>query len=172
MANIFKNDEQRQNWNKYNNNYAKQNYRSYCIKLNKKTDKDIIELIETSNETATQVIRGLLKAKISGNEKGKLAFEEKESKPICLSEKQNNNLKKIRKQHGITQTELAEALGVTKQGLSFNETGHVSRKLAEAVAKYFNISVLEVMGFDAFEYMPTNEEERQYLIALLNQLEF
>ena len=85
---------------------------------------------------------------------------------------QTNNIRHIRMTHGVSQTELGEALGITKQALSLSENGHVSKKIAQRIADYFNVSVLEVMGLDAFECAPKTEEERQYLITLLNQLQF
>lgn len=69
MPNIFKNDEQRRRWYDYNSKYSKKNYRTFCIKLNRKTDKDLIEYLENSNETATQVIKDLLRKRISNQNK-------------------------------------------------------------------------------------------------------
>ena len=174
MPNIFKNDEQRQRWYEYNNKYSRENYRTFCIKLNKKTDKELIEYLESSNKTTTQVIKDLIKTKLGdNNDSDETVAPEIEKGPAYMSSKnQNNNIRKIRMQHGLTQTELADALGMTKQALSLNETGRISRRTAKKIADYFNISVLEVMGMDAFEYTPVNEEERQYLIGLLNQLKF
>ena len=67
MPNIFKNDEQRQRWYDYNSKYSKKNYRTFCIKLNRKTDKELIEYLEGSEKTATQVIKELLKAKLNSD---------------------------------------------------------------------------------------------------------
>ena len=65
MSNIFKNDEQRQRWYDYNSKYSKKNYRTFCIKLNRKTDKELIEYLESSNKTFTQFIKELLKDKLN-----------------------------------------------------------------------------------------------------------
>ena len=46
MPNNFKTDEQRQNWNKYNREYSKAHYKNICLKLNRETDKDMIEFLE------------------------------------------------------------------------------------------------------------------------------
>lgn len=67
MPNIFKNDEQRQRWYDYNSKYSKKNYRTFCIKLNRKTDKELIEYLESSEKTVTQVIKELLKAKLNSD---------------------------------------------------------------------------------------------------------
>lgn len=67
MPNIFKNDEQRKRWYDYNSQYSKKNYRTFCIKLNRKTDKELIKYLESSNKTATQVIKELLKAKLNSD---------------------------------------------------------------------------------------------------------
>ena len=82
----------------------------------------------------------------------------------------NNNAKAIRKAHHMTQTELAEILGMTKQGLCFNEVGHISFKTAKAIADYYEVNIIEVMGLDAFQVLPSSEEERAYLINLLQSI--
>ena len=64
MANVFKNDEQRKKWNTYNNKYAKKNYKSICLKLNKNTDKDIIDYLTSNGGSPTQVIKALVKEKL------------------------------------------------------------------------------------------------------------
>ena len=62
MPNNFKTQEQRDNWNKYNNAYAKEHYKTICLKLNVNTDKDIIDcLTKNSTKSATQVIRDLVR---------------------------------------------------------------------------------------------------------------
>ena len=177
MPNIFKNDEQRKHWNSYNNDYSKKNYRTFCLKLNKTKDKDIIEFLEKGGKNATTLIKELFRnhLKLSSGEyettKNLKSVETKEEPSLTKNQKLTNNLRAIRTKHGLTQTELAEILGVTKQGVCFNETGRVSKKMAEMVAAYFNVSVLEVMGLDNFEYIPKTKEEKQYLLDLINELE-
>ena len=62
MANNFKTPEQRANWNKYNNAYAKEHYKTICLKLNVDTDQDVINrLTKNPNKSATQVIRDLVR---------------------------------------------------------------------------------------------------------------
>lgn len=46
MPNIFKNREQRDAWNKYNAKYAKENYKTVSVKLNKEKDRELIEWLE------------------------------------------------------------------------------------------------------------------------------
>lgn len=64
MPNNFKNDEQRQKWYDYNTKYSKKNYRTFCIKLNRVKDKELIDYLEGSGETATSVIKKLLSEKL------------------------------------------------------------------------------------------------------------
>ena len=78
-----------------------------------------------------------------------------------------NNIKAFRKEKGITQTELAEALGMTKQAICYLENGQVSRQTAERIANYLGVSVVELMGLDLFKYIPTTPEEKLYLINLI-----
>lgn len=62
MANNFKTPEQRANWNKYNNAYAKEHYKTICLKLNVDTDKDVIDyLTNNSTKSATQLIKELVR---------------------------------------------------------------------------------------------------------------
>ena len=60
MANNFKNQAQREHWNAYNKKYAAENYKSVCLKLNKKTDKDVIEYLTGNGASPTAVIRALV----------------------------------------------------------------------------------------------------------------
>ena len=66
MASVFKNEDQRAHWNKYNNEYSKKNYRCYCLKFNKEKDKDIINYIESNGGSPSIVIRNLVREKIAG----------------------------------------------------------------------------------------------------------
>lgn len=64
MANNFKRPEQRKHWNEYNNNYAKKNYKSICMKISKTKDADIIEYLENNGESPTVVFKKLIREKI------------------------------------------------------------------------------------------------------------
>ena len=66
MPNIFKNPEQRKKWNEYNNNYSKRNYRTFCLKLHRDKDKDIIDYLEHSGENATSILKRLRRKEIEG----------------------------------------------------------------------------------------------------------
>lgn len=173
MPNVFKTKEQRQHWNEYNNQYSKKNYKTITFKLNKRTDKDVIDYFERIGGTPSDAVRQLVRGKcLVKNSEKELDAQKEKKMGVHMTEKvyQTNNIRHLRIEHNVTQTELAEKLGVTKQALSLSENGHVTRKTAKKIADYFNVSILEVMGLDAFEYKPETEDERQYLIALLNQL--
>ena len=64
MPNIFKNDEQRRKWYDYNSKYSKANYRTFTVKFSKTKDKDLIDYLENSGQTATSVIKNLIKEKL------------------------------------------------------------------------------------------------------------
>lgn len=81
-----------------------------------------------------------------------------------------NNLAKIRGQHRISQTELAERIGVTKQGLCFNEKGKCSVQMAEKAAKELHENVFYVLGTDAFVIEPKTEEDKEILIKIIKEL--
>lgn len=59
-----KSEEQRKRWNDYNNGYAKKNYKSYNLKMNKEHDQDIIDYFEKSGESPTTVVRKLVRNQI------------------------------------------------------------------------------------------------------------
>ena len=81
-----------------------------------------------------------------------------------------NNLAKIRGQHRISQTALAEKIGVTKQGLCFNEKGKCSVQMAEKVAEELHENVFYVLGADAFVIEPKTEEDKEILIKIIKEL--
>lgn len=81
-----------------------------------------------------------------------------------------NNLAKIRGQHRISQTDLAEKIGVTKQGLCFNEKGKCSVQMAEKVAAELQENVFYVLGTDAFVVEPKTEEDKEIIIKIIKEL--
>ena len=62
--------------------------------------------------------------------------------------KLNENIAFFRKKRGITQEELANALGVTNQAVSKWESGKCAPdiQLLPDIAEYFNISIDELFG--------------------------
>lgn len=64
MANYFTKPEQRTHWNEYNRKYSNENYKSVCLKLNKKKDKDIIDYLAQCGKTPTELFKSLLREKI------------------------------------------------------------------------------------------------------------
>ena len=81
-----------------------------------------------------------------------------------------NNLAKLRGQHQISQTALAGKIGVTKQGLCFNEKGKCSVEMAQKVAACLGENVFNVLGTDAFVIMPKTEEDKEILIRIIKEL--
>lgn len=66
-----------------------------------------------------------------------------------------NKLEKLRKQHGISQEELANALAVSRQTIGSLENGRYNPSiiLAFKIARYFSVSIEDIFIF---------EEEREY----------
>ena len=62
----YRNEEQKQRWRVYSNNYNKKTYKSINIKLNKITDAREIEYLENSPLGASGEIRKMLKEKLDG----------------------------------------------------------------------------------------------------------
>lgn len=62
----------------------------------------------------------------------------------------NNKIKALRKKHTVTQEDLANAVGVTRQTIISLENGkyNASLQLAYKIAKYFNTTIEEVFVFE------------------------
>ena len=62
----------------------------------------------------------------------------------------NNRIKELRKEHKITQDELAGAVGVTRQTIISLESGkyNASLQLAYRIARYFNRYIEDVFVFE------------------------
>jgi putative transcriptional regulator len=75
---------------------------------------------------------------------GKLAFHPKGGMPV------RNRLEEIRKEHNITQEELARALAVSRQTIGSLENGRYnpSITLAFKIARYFNLAIEKVFIYE------------------------
>ena len=62
----------------------------------------------------------------------------------------NNRIKELRKEHKITQDEMAGAVGVTRQTIISLENGkyNASLQLAYRIARYFNRYIEDVFVFE------------------------
>lgn len=61
-----------------------------------------------------------------------------------------NKIKELRKECGVTQEDLAVAVGVTRQTIISLENGkyNASLQLAHKIAKYFNTNIEEIFIFE------------------------
>lgn len=62
-------------------------------------------------------------------------------------------IKELRKQHKLSQAELADAVGTTRQTITSIEVGKytASLVLAYKIAHYFNLSIEEVFDFSEID---------------------
>ena len=62
----------------------------------------------------------------------------------------DNKIKDLRKEHGVTQEDLAGAVGVTRQTIISLENGkyNASLQLAYRIAKYFHTTIEDVFVFE------------------------
>lgn len=62
----------------------------------------------------------------------------------------NNKIKEFRKEHGVTQEDLANNVGVTRQTIISLENGkyNASLQLAYKISKYFNSTIEEIFIFE------------------------
>lgn len=82
-----------------------------------------------------------------------------------------NNIAKLRGKHQITQQALADKIGVTKQGLSFNEVGKTNPKMAGAIAEALGENIFTVLGADALVLLPRTAEDKEILIQMIRELQ-
>lgn len=61
----FASEEARLHWNEYNNEYAKKSYKSICIKLSRKNDADVIDFIQNSDKSPTDIFRAAIRKEIN-----------------------------------------------------------------------------------------------------------
>lgn len=80
-------------------------------------------------------------------------------------------IKNLREERGLSQTELAEKIGVSKQNLYKYETGIISNipsDKIEAIARTFEVSPAVIMGW---EESTEDAELQEYLEELKNRSE-
>ena len=81
-----------------------------------------------------------------------------------------NNLAKIRGKHQMTQKELAEKMGITKQGLSLNEQDKLSLKMATKAAEILDENLFEILGSDVLVAIPKTEQDKKIVIDMIKEL--
>ncbi len=66
MANNYKKmtPSQHEHWNEYQRNYAHRNFKSISIKLSLTKDQDVINFFASSKESATDLIREMVRERI------------------------------------------------------------------------------------------------------------
>lgn len=75
-----------------------------------------------------------------------------------------NNLQKIRKEIGISATELCAKLGISRQLLWYNENNKLSLSLALKVSDLLKVNVFEILGDDVFLIKPLTNEDKKIVI--------
>ena len=81
-------------------------------------------------------------------------------------------LKKLRGKHGLTQTELAEILGVARPYVSMLEQDGIddlSPTLTRKVCEYFQITPCELYGINNLKYRPKDREELERFIEVIRK---
>ena len=64
----------------------------------------------------------------------------------------DNNIAKLRTKHGLSQQDLADAIGVSRKTISTVETGRFTPSVVIAlkIARHFDVSVERVFSLDEF----------------------
>lgn len=61
MGNNFKNQEQRDHWNRYNSAYSKEHYKTYTVKFNRQQDKDVIDFLNQNSKSITATLKTIIR---------------------------------------------------------------------------------------------------------------
>ena len=83
-----------------------------------------------------------------------------------------NNIAKYRGLKNIQQKDFADALFMTRPGLSFIENGNVrniSKKRLMQMSKILEVSPVKLLGEENFKYIPETLEDINYMIELLEE---
>lgn len=93
----------------------------------------------------------------------------------------NTRLKELRKENGITQSELAKSLNVSRSSIAMYENGEriPSYETLEVISDFFNVSILYLLGKKSVDY--SNEElfkineklsdnQKRLLLAIAKQI--
>lgn len=93
----------------------------------------------------------------------------------------NTRLKELRKENGITQSELAKSLNVYRSSIAMYENGEriPSYETLEVFSDFFNVSILYLLGKESVDY--SNEElfkineklsdnQKRLLLAIAKQI--
>ncbi len=64
-------------------------------------------------------------------------------------------IKELRTEHCLSQQQLANVIGVTKSAVSYWESDKADPDILniKAIAKFFNITIDELMNFDEYDYI-------------------
>lgn len=81
-----------------------------------------------------------------------------------------NNLAKFRGQHGLTQEQLGEKLGISKAGVSHLEKNKICPETANKCAAILNENAFAIMGTDVLKAIPQTEEDKNILIDIIRSL--
>lgn len=79
----------------------------------------------------------------------------------------NEQIAFLRKQKGVTQEELAKALGVTNQSVSKWESGSCCPdiQLLPGIAAYFGVTADELLGYRPADTLPSLPELKKKIIS-------
>lgn len=93
----------------------------------------------------------------------------------------NTRLKELRKENGITQSELAKSLNVSRSSIAMYENGEriPSYETLEVISDFFNVSILYLLEKESVDY--SNEElfkineklsdnQKRLLLAIAKQI--
>ena len=82
-------------------------------------------------------------------------------------------LKELRYEHGLTQKEVANAVGVSRQTINRFESGDFSRFSADTIrnlCSFFSVSPFDILkASDVLKIKPSNRQELVKLISAINE---
>ena len=82
--------------------------------------------------------------------------------PVTMEETLGQRLARLRKEHGLNQTQVGEAIGVEKSTISTYESGsrQVSIDILVALAKYYHVTIDYLLGAGSEKIIPADGLKR------------
>jgi len=92
-----------------------------------------------------------------------------------MEETLGQRLARLRKEHGLNQTQVGEAIGVEKSTISTYESGsrQVSIDILVALAKYYHVTIDYLLGAGSEKIIPANgltDREFQLITELVQEI--
>ena len=81
-----------------------------------------------------------------------------------------NNIAFYRIQHGLTQKEFGEKIGMATHAVGYAENHSCTVKLAKETAALLDENPFRILGTDVLKLIPQTEEDKEILIKMIKEI--